>query len=294
MASNKEYTLINSPELQNKKIACLTLDLEQDYGDLLDEPSYEGLEHILELINFFKKMNLPLTCFVQGSLLETHPKQIKQLTELNVEFELHSYSHPAPAKMDTSLEVKRGKEAYQKFFGNDPLGYRSPLGFFNTKTDFEILSLSGFKFDSSVCPSLRLGVFNNLRKPLKPYLVNSHKIVEFPISVFSSIIRIPLALSYVRLLGKPYLCLLKRFNLPSLCVFVFHLHDLFKLDSATKIPLRRVSFIYREIFKRIYQTEQENTLHILDELVSSLNEKSYTFARLVDVYNIITAGEYQR
>lgn len=284
MASSKqEYTIIDLGNFKYKRVACLTLDVEQDYGDLLNEPSYEGLQHIPNLVNFFKERKVPLTCFVQGSLLETHPVEIKRLFTLDIEFELHSYSHPGPKQMNVELEVERGKEAYRKFFGKEPIGYRAPLGVINRK-DYEILAAKGFKFDSSVFPSIRLGVFNNLCKPTKPYLVNNRKIVEFPLTVVSKLIRVPITLSYIKLLGKPYLYLLKTFNLPNLIVFGFHLHDLFQLSSSNKIPLEKSSPMYRLIFNRIYRKQKGNGLATLDEFIAILHQKGYMFCRLDSIY----------
>ena len=71
---NKGNSVIDSPFIENRKTACLTLDLEQDYGDLLEKPGYEGLEHIPELVNLLKQRGLPLTCFVQGSPRIPHIK----------------------------------------------------------------------------------------------------------------------------------------------------------------------------------------------------------------------------
>jgi peptidoglycan/xylan/chitin deacetylase (PgdA/CDA1 family) len=285
MGSSK-YTVINCPELKSRKVACLTLDVEQDYGDLLEEPSYEGLEHIPELVNFFKEKGISLTCFVQGSLFETHPEKVEQLTALDAEFELHSYLHPGPKEMNAKFEIERSKEAYKNFFGKDPIGYRSPLGVINAE-DYNILASNGFKFDSSVFPSLRPGAFNNLRKPTKPYRVNSPGIIEFPFTVFSNVIRIPIALSYIKLLGKPYFYLLKTFNLPSLIVFDFHLHDLFQLGSSGKIPVEKSSLIYRMIFRRIYENSKGG-LTILDELITMLRGKGYSFQKLTNIYEAVS------
>ena len=260
----------------NKKIACLTLDLEQDYGDLLEEPSYDGLEHISDLVAFFKEKDLPLTCFVQGSLFETHPTHIETLSTLDVEFELHSYSHPKPKERNAEIEIQKGREAYRNFFGKDPMGYRAPLGVINNK-DYEILAYNGFRFDSSVFPSLRPSIFNNLRKSTKPYLSSNPEVVEFPLAVFSPIIRIPLALSYIKLLDKPCFYLLKTLPLLNLIIFCFHLHDLFQLTSSKKIPLEKYSFIYKGTFKRIYQQGKEG-LPVFSELIAILQQKGYTFS----------------
>ena len=291
MVSNKEkYTMLDLHNLKNEKVVCLTLDVEQDYGDLLDEPSYEGLQYIPDLVNFFKERDIPLTCFVQGSLLETHPNQIEQLSALDVEFELHSYSHPKPKEKNTEFEIEKGKEAYKGFFAKDPMGYRAPLGVINEK-GYETLASHGFKFDSSIFPSIRPGAFNNLGKPTKPYLLNSSKIVEFPFTVFSSIIRIPIALSYIKLLGRPYLYLLRTLSLPNLLIFDFHLHDLFKLSSSNKLPLKKSAFVYRRIFKRIYSGGKPNGLQLLNEFITLLESKGYAFSKLVDIYQVVSEQE---
>lgn len=283
--NKEEYTILGLHALKGK-VACLTLDVEQDYGTLLEEPSYDGIEHIPDLVEFFKGRNIPLTCFVQGSLLQTHPSQIGQLAALDVEFELHSFSHPGAKDANVKFEIESGKQAYFNFFGKEPVSYRCPDGVIN-REGYEILATNGFKFDSSVFPSLRPGTFCNLRTPVKPYLLNNTKIVEFPITVVSSLIRIPVALSYIRLLGKPYFYFLKTFALPKLIVFGFHLHDLFEIDSSRNIPLDKSPFIYRWVFKRIYQGRGSG-LCILDEFITMLEKRGYTFAKLIDVYEALS------
>ena len=289
--SKGEYIISDLGYLKNKKVVCLTLDVEQDYGARLDEPSYEGLEHIPDLVNFFRQRDIPLTCFVQGSLFQSHPVQIEQLSALDAEFELHSYSHPTPKERDIQFEVERGKEVYRKFFGRDPIGYRAPLGVIN-KNDYGILASYGFKFDSSIFPSIRPGVFNNLRKPIKPYLLDNTGIIEFPITVLSSLFRIPMSLSYLKLLGKLYFRLIRTYRLPSFIVFNFHLHDLIILGSSTKIPLEKLSPPYRAIFNRIYKGNNDG-MELLGNLVTLLSKKGYEFLNLIDVYESII-GVMQR
>ena len=281
----EDYTIVNISKLRSKKVVCLTLDLEQDFGARLDEPSYEGLKHIPSFVDSMKKRNISLTCFVQGSILDTHPAEVEQLSVLDVEFELHSYSHPAPQEINTKFEVESGKHAYINFFQKEPLGYRSPLGVIH-QSDYNILAANGFKFDSSVFPSLRLGTFNNLRMPTSPYVLDETNIVEFPFAVFSRVVRVPIALSYIKLLGRSYLNLLKIARCPNLIVFDFHLHDLFTLGTSRNIPLKNLSFLERKIFQKIYQ-EGIDGLRILDELISVFLKKGFVFLKLEDVYRRI-------
>lgn len=273
-------------KLKRNKIVCLTLDVERDYGDLIDEPSYEGLSYIDTLVDFLKERDLPLTCFVQGSIFQTHPAELKKFMTLNVEFELHSYSHPKPKDSQIESEIEKGKRAYESFMGKAALGYRAPLGVIS-QMDYQLLESHNFKFDSSIFPSLRPGAYNNLGKPTMPYLPTNHKIVEFPFSVVSSIIRIPIALSYINLFGRPYWCILKTLELPDLVIFNFHLHDLFRLDSSDKLRLKSYSPIYKFIFQRIYLQQATGGLELLSSFISLLLSKNYTFATMIDVYDII-------
>ena len=283
MISNKRYKIINLDKFKNKKIVCLTLDVEQDYGDLLDEPSYEAFSCIDVLIDFLKEKSIPLTCFVQGSLFETHPYVIEQLSTLDVEFEVHTYSHPKPGEINHKFEIKRGRDAFRKFFGKEPLGYRSSSGVVSEEM-FSLLPLYGFKFDSSVVPSLRPGVYNSLTKPIIPYFL-CNSIIEFPVTVFSKLLRIPISLSYLKLLGKPYLDVLKKKQLPNLVIFSFHLHDLKILNSSSKIPFEKFPLVYRLIFKRIYKNN--NGMKLLKDFIDILLQKDYTFLKLKEVYKML-------
>lgn len=288
MASDQgKYHIIDLAKFKDKKVVCLTLDVEQDYGHLLNEPSYEGIQCIPELVSLFKERGIPLTCFVQGSLFETHPSVIEQLSALDVEFEVHSYSHPGPKEIDHELEISRGKEAFAKFWGREPIAYRSPSGIVNEKM-FSILPLYGFKFDSSVFPSVRPGVFNSLNRPTKPCFIHDSGMVEFPVTVFSNLFRIPLSLSYVKLLGKPYFYLLCSSNLPNLIIFSFHLHDLYTLSSASNIPFNRFSLLYRAIFRRIYTGRSNNGMGLLEKLITLFSAKGYKFGKLADVHRSIS------
>lgn len=283
----KGYSVIDLHALLDKQVVCLTLDVESDYAGLLEEPSYEGLSHIETLVDFLKEKDIPLTCFVQGSLFEKHSHELSKLLELdNIEFELHSYSHEEKLEGNLEFEVKRGRETFKKFMGKYPIGYRSPLGIIE-KRHYEILAANGFKFDSSVFPSIRPGAFQNLDKPTTPYLVNDTGIIEFPFAVFSNFLRIPLGLSYIKLFGKPYFYLLKSSRLPDFIVFGFHLHDLFELSSSNKIAFSKFSPMYRLIFNRLYLKRQSNGLATLDKIINVFLQKDCSFSKMGDIYELI-------
>jgi peptidoglycan/xylan/chitin deacetylase (PgdA/CDA1 family) len=263
----------------------MTLDLEQDYGDILDIPRYEGFSQIAALVNLLRSRNIPLTCFVQGSIFYSHPFIIQQMQELNIEFELHGYYHLKPTKIEHEFEISKGIEAYTSYFNKTPLAYRSPSGIINNNM-FGILSKYHLNIDSSIFPSLRPGgYFNGLNKPIMPYLLDNKLTVEFPISVCSKIIRIPITLSYLKLFGKSYFDILKLGKLPILINFDFHLHDLSLLTTYNDITFSQYNPIYQNIFRKIYLNN--NGLKILENIIDLFFTKGYEFLTLSDVYNLI-------
>jgi len=277
-------TIIEHKGLTDKTV-CLTLDVEQDFGELLKSPCYEGIDRIKEFVSFLKEKDLPLTCFVQGSLFDTHTDSIRLFEEIDTEFELHSYSHPGPSTMDSRMEIEKGIEAYNRFAGQYPAGYRSPLGAIQ-ESDYAILSENHFQYDSSVFPTVRPGIFNNFSKPNRPFRKNGTQIIEFPITVLSESIRVPIALSYIKLFGCCYSTILKASRLPDLIIFDFHLHDLFRLKSADLLPLDEHSLMYRTIFNRIYRKNIDG-LSLFGRFLQTLKGKGYRFRKLIDVYEDI-------
>lgn len=282
--SNKTEQL-DLANIKGKKIACLTVDVECDFGDLLDEPTYEGIKCIPKLVEFFKTKNLPLTCFIQGSLMETHSEYIAKLAELNTDCHLHSYSHPGPGESNFEYEIKKGKAAYKMFFGYEPIGYRAPLGVISEE-DLALLAREGFKFDSSVFPSFRPGAFNNLNNQIEPY-ISKTGLVEIPLTVLSKWIRIPLSLSYIKLFGWPYRMAIKKWLLPQLIIVDFHLHDLFHLKSLQNLSQQKFSPLYRYIYKKIYFDQKIDGLQLLERFINVLDKSNYSFLKLSELYNLI-------
>ncbi|MFC1897878.1 polysaccharide deacetylase family protein [Chloroflexota bacterium] len=276
---------VNLGNLKGKRLACIRLDLEQDFGDLLDRPKYDGLNCIDNLIEFIKAKRIPITCFVQGSIFEQYPDKIGKLALQDIEFGLHSYSHPKLKDTDLEFEITHGRKAFYNYFHQQPLGYSAPLGFTNEST-FKLLARYNFKYDSSVTPSFRPGVFCNINKPLQPYLVNGN-ILEIPPGVLSNLIRVPLAVSYARLIGKPYYYLLKNSQLSDFVLLNFHLHDIFDLDSSKYLSFKELSLVYQIVFKRIYQRSKENGLLVLNQFVNILRQRGYSFIKMIDLYKAI-------
>ena len=168
--------------MNDERIACLTLDLENDW--YFNEPGYDHLtfEYIDDFITLIDNLNIPVTFFVVGKTIERFPKIIKKFDEaLDCEFHLHSYQHDTSKSYDFRTEVQDGKDAFEAHFGYEPDGYRAPQGKIYPE-EFAILEEEGFTFDSSIFPSYRPGVYSNLDKPLAPYRPRgTEELIEVPI-----------------------------------------------------------------------------------------------------------------
>ena len=246
------------------RIACITLDLEQDYGRT---DAYICSTRVAELCQVLLRHEVKLTAFVVGKILDERHQVIETLAQIGTEFALHSYSHNLAKTPDTGIEIKRAKVAYEDYFGQAPQGYRSPQCR-TAKTHFQILEEKGFLFDSSIIPAWRPGVYSNLTAPLHPYHIGN--ILEIPFSVIPQI-RLPLVMSYMKLLGVGYDVLIKAFGLPHIVVFGFHMHDLFKTESLDKLPMK-----YRVIHNR----NASQALVIFDSFLSLLRGKGYIFTTM--------------
>ena len=167
-------------------------------------------------------------------------------------------------------DLLKGIDAFRSFFGHDPVGYRAPLGKI-TRNQMEILNSEGFVFDSSVFPSYRPGVYNNMRKPVTPYhpIVGS-EFTEYPVAV-SSPFRIPVAQSYLKLFGYPYRNYLQRVSLPKPMIFVSHLHDFFPTDAHQ----------YRgSLMSKIHKRNIDKSPEILEEFAAGMVDKGWEFTKM--------------
>jgi peptidoglycan/xylan/chitin deacetylase (PgdA/CDA1 family) len=259
------------------KTACITLDLESDW--YVDEPgeSYYTFEYLPEYVEAMRELDVPVSVFVVGKLLEDRPDVVETIQEeLDAEFHLHSYHHDPEMADGFRNDLQRGVEAFESFFGHRPRGYRAPLGKI-TDEQLAILDEEGFEFDSSVFPSYRPGAYNNLDAPIEPYRPDTAEtLTELPVGVIPYL-RIPAAQSYLKLAGRPYLKLLDAVDLPDPLIFVSHLHDFFDTEAHE----------YRDQpIQSIHKRNVHNSIDLLSELVQSLNSMGYRFSTVDDAYRL--------
>jgi len=258
------------------KIACLTLDMEPDYGDpdghirLLENPDY--LARYTDIIN---KHAVKLTMFTVTSLFERFGNHFERLGEhIPLEFAAHSYSHD-PHNAASREEIEKSVQAFNSFTGAPPLGYRAPIGQID-KTGLSHLLDLGFRYDSSVYSSYRPGKFgySNLDKPNTPFRIvrGDESLIEFPFTSLSRV-RIVFGLSYVKLLGWGiYSTLWSAFGLPDIALVLSHPHDFYfhKLKGFHPAGLEKTALLRNASRALVY----------FDNMLTKLKQQGYEFAFL--------------
>jgi hypothetical protein len=269
-----------------KRIACITLDVEPDYGQDHISSRYlvdEFLSSDNSRLNSVLKLSgVKLTAFVVGAILESRPSIVDSLAEINAEIELHSYGHSM--KRERESDVSKGVEVFRDVIGKRPMGYRAPQGVISGE---EIRVLNGYdvRFDSSVFPFFRPGKFSNLHVPREPYFIESSSMIEFPIASIP-VLRLPISLSYIMLLGwDTYRLLLRLFGMPRTLVFDFHLHDLIPSQSFTQLSTTW-QYVYSVIYRR-------NPWRVFREFISLLRNEGYTLLHMKDLYRLTIAERSQ-
>jgi hypothetical protein len=222
--------------MTEQKLICYTLDLEHDYAGLSPSEEYEafsGTGALDRLSDIVLRFGLKLTVFATGKVLDQKKETIGFFQGLGAEIELHGYSH-VMYQPNLVFELQKGVDVYRKNFGKNPLGYRSPGGVISPVL-LKALKAEGIRYDSSIIPSYRWGVYKNLKSPLHPFCDSEASILELPIGVVPKI-RIPIAASYIRLLGLPtYKLLFSLFGTTSPIVYLFHLVDLIPTQMRKKL-----------------------------------------------------------
>ncbi|RQG94110.1 polysaccharide deacetylase [Natrarchaeobius chitinivorans] len=251
------------------------MDLENDW--YFDEPGYDHLtfEYVDDYVDLIDDLDVPVTFFAVGRTIERFPDVIDTLTDrLECEFHLHSYQHDTSKSYEFRTEIRDGKEAFEAHFGHEPDGYRAPQGNIEPE-EFRILEEEGFRFDSSVFPSYRPGVYNNVHAPLTPYRApGTEELLEIPIGATPGT-RIPISLSYLKLLGRPFATYLEYASLPPVVVCNTHLHDIYRTDSHDRIP---------RLKRAIYDRNMSRSEQLLRRLLERLRSDGYEFVTMNEIY----------
>lgn len=262
------------------KYACITLDMEPDYGDreghirLLENPEF--FERYVSIIN---KHNVKVTMFTVTSLFDKFGDHFRKLAaHIPLEYSVHSHSHD-PYNACSLDEVTASQKAYKDFTGKMPLGYRAPIGRID-KDGLGYLMDHGFAYDASVYTSARPGEFgySNLHMPNIPFRImrGDKSLVEFPFTSLATV-RVVFALSYVKLLGwEIYSTLLKLFGLPDAALLLSHPHDFYFgfIPNSTVHGLEKLALSRNSKWAFDY----------FEKMIMSLKSQGYQFLFISELY----------
>jgi hypothetical protein len=263
------------------KPACVTLDMEPDYGDpekrirLLENPEF--LERYISIVN---KYHAKVTMFTVTNLFERYGGDFTKLAaRIPLEFSVHSHTHD-PYNACSLEEVRASQEAYRKFTGAPPIGYRAPIGRID-KDGLGHLLDHGFEYDASVYPSVRPGEFGyaNLHMPNVPFRVkrvDGSSLVEFPFTAIDRI-RIVFALSYAKLLGwGMYSLLLRLFGLPNATLLLSHPHDFY----FASIPNNTTKGLEHAALSR----NSSRAFDYFENMLDTLSKQGYEFVFISELH----------
>ena len=267
--------------MMTRKIACLTLDMEPDYGDpdghirLLENPEY-----FERYINIIQRYNAKVTMFTVTSLFEPFGEHFERLAKsIPLEYAAHSYSHD-PLNAASREEVEKSAQVIQSINGNKPLGYRAPIGQITKEGLGHLLDL-GYQYDASVYTSIRPGKFGyvNLHMPNSPFRITrgDESLTEFPFTSLSRV-RIVFGLSYVKLLGWRFYSLLWRvFGLPDIALVLSHPHDFYFDELAGYHPSSLENLALSRNARRAFEYYRK--------MVAELKRQGYEFMHLSKLYS---------
>ena len=255
------------------KIACLTLDVEQDFRDpegrirLFED---EGL--LRRYVELVEAHGVKVTAFLVTSLLDRYADDCRRLSDLiPVEFEIHSHAHDLQDPCSRP-DIEAAVSAFHEFAGRDPTGYRAPVGLI-TREGLDTLFELGFRYDSSVYPSLRPGTLghNNLHLPVSPFRIvrGAESIIEVPFGTVSGV-RLDFSLSFVKMLGwKTYELLMKAFPLPDHVAVLSHPYDHY---------FDRLPYDVRGWEGPLLRRNARSAFELLEKMLRFLRAEGYEFA----------------
>lgn len=262
-----------------EKTVVLSLDLECDYGTAIRENTYEAASKTPAFCSLLEEYDVPLTCFLQTELLEAAPEAAEALERaaVPVDFHAHSHTHPHPKRADFASEIETSLERVADRFSSDVVGYRFPDGAIPAD-GYQLLADHDVDFSSSLFPTWRPGRFDNSGQPITPH-EPVPGLLELPITPFSSTIRIPVSISYLKFLGRPYRELVNR-RPPNVIVLDIHMHDLVTTSAIESLPLP---------YRVVYNRNRQQGIPILRQLIEGLQRRGYRFTTMSELY--ATFGE---
>jgi hypothetical protein len=200
------------------------------------------------LVDLFREFGISSTFFVTSNVAKDTTDTVRELAKHNHEIACHG-DHLTPLDFQNDktqyANLKSATETIEDHLNVVLEGFRAPFNRVDDATLRALIKL-GYKYDSSVMPSSRLlSKYYYPEAPKDPYnpsLNNPYKkgsspILEIPISTLP-IAKVPLGLSYMRLMGLSLFKFLFSQTRQDIVSFYLHTYDLFSLPKNMDLPLR--------------------------------------------------------
>jgi peptidoglycan/xylan/chitin deacetylase (PgdA/CDA1 family) len=269
-----------------QKIACITLDIEPDFGERQRVRMFENEELLERYISIIQANQVNVTGFLVTSLIERYGPVIEQFSRrIPIEFGAHSHDHDLMGPCSRE-QVEKSFRAYREFWGRTPQGYRTPWGLIDRDGVMNLLDF-GFEYDSSIYPSasfypLRSGRngYWNLHFPPHPFQVvrGQESLLELPMACLQSI-RLVFSLSYVKLWGLGlYRTLMRFFPLPDIVVLLAHPYDYYIPLFADQIKGWERYALARN---------GQRAFELFDRVIKLLKQQGYQFVSMSQLSHLV-------
>ena len=274
------------------KICFLSIDVEK-HENQKNQP-FEGVDNLDNILNIFRKNNVPATLFVTGEVLEYAPDLVKKWAK-DFEIGCHNYFHNQLNKIDLmerERQVKNFVNLYKNIFGVLPKGFRAPRNIIDNQ-QFPILERYGFVYDSSVFPRYPWTIMAYSgylgRAPIVPYFPSeknykrrclapacrqagalgiNNTLIELPESPAS--FSIPMVGTWLRRLGVKFFKFIFKLKKPSFVSFSMHSWDGVKFAGKSS------------------KNSGKDFLKQLDGMIKFLKEIGYEFRSGEQIYEEMT------
>ena len=202
------------------------------------EAGEAGVEKLLEL---FEKHNIKSTFFVVGRHVKSHKQLLSRIRNGGHEIASHTMTHRSLLNLthaEILMEIGDSKKMLEDAVGYEVLGFRAPAFGINSAI-MAVVEESGYKYDSSVVPCLRIpGWYGFPKAPNHPFNIRdifpdmNADLMEFPVAV-DPMLRLPISGMWLRMFGQAYVMgginsLLRKAMIPIICVHPWELltcHD---------------------------------------------------------------------
>ena len=267
------------PYYKLKRVIAITIDVETDWGGRLraGPGNCQGIEEgIPYLLSLLAELNIKATFFISGEVIANNKDMICKIKESGHEIASHSFKHNMDygklSKEELFKQINMSKELIEDEIGVKPLGFRMPQ-FQISDHLFEVLSDSGFKYDSSMVRSIFPSRYSGLSIPSEPFFKNG--MLEIPISTIPYI-RLPLGLLWINVMGlSTFRFLIERIKIPNTIVLYLHPFDLIGSKSKNDFGF---------FVNRWYNYKTSSTKDTLISLLDYFKHKNREFTSLRDVF----------